>query len=68
MRSIRTVIDAAKAGQPVTWVEAKALAMLLDVHWRQPCPRCRRSWPVDHLDERGGRCEECDEAVERVGE
>lgn len=68
MRALREVIEAAKAGKRITLVEKITLARLLDLYWRAKCIRCRRVWPVDHLDERDGHCEECVEAVTRMGE
>lgn len=63
-RTIREIINAVKNHKRLQPGEAWKLATLLDVHWQEKCSRCRSSWPVDHLDERGGICEECSEQLE----
>ncbi len=67
MRPLREVIDAAKAGKRLRPGEVKMLGEQLHLYWVLQCVRCRRRWPVDSLDERD-RCEECVEAVARMGE
>ena len=64
---VRAMIDAAQAGKRLTPAQKIVIGNLLDAYWREPCRRCRRPWPVDHLDAREGRCEECVEAIAREG-
>ncbi len=52
----------------ISAAEKILLGQQLNLWWVEPCIRCRRKAPVDHLDERGGWCEECVEAIAQTGE
>lgn len=63
MRTLRQVINAARAGKRISGEEKKFLGEQLHVWWREKCARCRRTSEVDQLDANGGHCEECVEAL-----
>jgi hypothetical protein len=65
--TIRRIIDTLKAGGRLSRADKLMVGGALDAYWREPCRRCRRPWPVDHLDAREGCCEECVETIAREG-